>query len=55
MTRSGGCTFNANRFTLFNFRPSTLNSNPLLAAVPGPPVSCHESKIAGDWSAVAGR
>src|SRR5207247_9788885 len=50
MTRSGGRTFNANRFTLLNFQPSTLNSNPLLAAVPGPPVSCHESKITGDWS-----
>ena len=55
MTRSGARSFNANRFTLFNFQPATLHSKPLLAAVPGPPVSCHESKIIGDWSAVADR
>jgi hypothetical protein len=55
MTRSGARSYNANRFTLFNFQASPLNFKSMLAAVHSPRVSCHESQITGDWSAVAGR
>jgi hypothetical protein len=55
MTRSGSRSYNATRFTLFNFQPLTSNSKPLLAVVHCPRVSCHESQATGDWSVVTGR
>jgi hypothetical protein len=52
MTRSAARSYNATRFTLFNFPLLTLNSKPLLVV---PRVSGHELQISGHRSLVADR
>ncbi len=55
MTRSAARSYNATRFTLFNFPLLTLNSKPLLVVVHWPRVSVHELQISGHRSLVADR